>query len=323
MKIFCTRILPKPGIELLKEAGVEVHCWKEERDLSEAELVEKCRDADGLIAIGRTTIDRGFLEANRHLKVVSLFSVGYDNVDVKAAEELGIPVGHTPDVLSKATADTAFLLLQMTARKALFHHKRIIKGEWGFFNPEFELGTDLKGKTLGVFGLGNIGYEMARSCFAAFDMKIIYHNRSRNEKADHAFGAKWVSFEQMLQQSDVISVHANLSAETKGKFNASAFAQMKPSAIFINTARGGLHNEIDLIQALQNKTIWGAGLDVTNPEPMLPENPLLQMSNVTVTPHIGSATKETRDAMAVLAAGNALKGLKGEPLLARVPPSAS
>lgn len=319
MKIFATRKLPKPGLDILAEAGIEVESWTESRDLSNEELIGKCKDADGLIAIGRTEISREFLSASQHLKVISLFSVGYDNVDMEAAAEFGIPVGHTPDVLSKATADTAFLLMQMTARKALFHHKRIGKGQWNFFSPEFELGTDLKGKTLGVFGLGNIGYEMAKSCRGAFDMNIIYHNRSRNEKADHTFSAQLVSFEELLEKSDVISVHANLSEETKGKFGASAFARMKNSAIFINTARGGLHNEQDLIAALESGEIWGAGLDVTNPEPMQSDNPLLEMPNVSVLPHIGSATKETREAMAVLCARNAVAALTGEPLPARVP----
>ncbi|RYG27402.1 MAG: D-glycerate dehydrogenase, partial [Chitinophagaceae bacterium] len=191
--------------------------------------------------------------------------------------------------------------------------------DWNVFDAGAGLGIDLKGKTLGIFGLGNIGYEMARSCFGAFGMKIIYHNRHRNEKAEKAFSAKLVSFDELLEQSDVVSVHANLSEETQDKFNHQAFSKMKPSAIFINTARGKLHNEQDLIEALESGQIWGAGLDVTNPEPMLPTNPLLDMENVSVTPHIGSATRETRDAMAVLAAQNAVAGLKGEPLPAQVP----
>ncbi|NMH28256.1 2-hydroxyacid dehydrogenase [Flavobacterium silvaticum] len=318
MNVFSTRILPQKGIEVFEKAGIMVNCWRKERSPTKQELYDGSKNADGLLVLGRTEIDREFLEANRHLKVISLFSVGYDHVDIKTADELGIPVGHTPDVLSKATADTAFLLMQMTARKALFHHKRIQKGDWAVFDPEAGLGLDLKDKTIGIFGLGNIGYEMARSCRGAFDMKVIYHNRSRNEKAEHAFQAELVSFDELLQKSDVISVHANLSSETKNKFNREAFSKMKPSAIFINTARGGIHNEIDLTEALRSGTIWGAGLDVTNPEPMQPGNPLLEMETVSVLPHIGSATRETRDAMAILTAQNAIAGLKGEPLPARV-----
>ncbi|HEY0175921.1 MAG TPA: NAD(P)-dependent oxidoreductase, partial [Pedobacter sp.] len=154
--------------------------------------------------------------------------------------------------------------------------------------------------------------EMAKRCAGAFGMKIIYHNRSRNEEAEEQLNAKLVSFDELLQQSDVLSVHTALTEETKGKFDEAAFKQMKPGAIFVNTARGAIHNEPDLIRALENKTIWGAGLDVTNPEPMRPDNPLLGMPNVAVLPHIGSATEGTRDAMAKLAAENIIAALKGE-----------
>jgi len=155
---------------------------------------------------------------------------------------------------------------------------------------------------------------MAKKCRAAFDMRVIYHNRKPNPEAEDALDARYVSFEELLAQSDVLSVHANFSPETKGLFNKEAFGNMKAGSIFINTARGGLHNEADLKEALDHQTIWGAGLDVTNPEPMDPQNPLLKMPNVCVLPHIGSATVETRDAMAVMAAKNVIAGLKGEPL---------
>ncbi|RYZ88094.1 MAG: D-glycerate dehydrogenase, partial [Proteobacteria bacterium] len=217
-----------------------------------------------------------------------------------------------PEVLSKATADVAFLLMQTTARKAFFHHKRIVNGDWDFFDPMKHLGTDLEGKTLGIFGLGHIGYEMAKSSKGAFNMKIIYHNRSENEKAERELGATKVSFDELLEQSDVISVHANLSDETQGVFNAASFARMKRNAIFVNTARGAIHNEFDLTDALRDGIIWGAGLDVTHPEPMEKDNPLLEMPNVCVLPHIGSSTMETRDAMAELSAKNAIAGMNGQ-----------
>jgi glyoxylate reductase len=162
----------------------------------------------------------------------------------------------------------------------------------------------LKGKTLGIFGLGRIGMEMARRSKGAYQMKIIYHNRRPNPEAGRKLDARYVSFDELLSQSDVLSVHCSLNAETKGIFNKDAFSRMKPNSIFINTARGPVHNEADLIDALRKGTIWGAGLDVTNPEPMKPDNPLMQMENVSVLPHIGSATVETRDKMARLAAMN-------------------
>ena len=320
MKVFTTRKMPKAGIDLLEAEGYEVIQWNEKRELTQDELIAHCKAADGIILSGRRKVDTAFLEACSHLKVISLFSVGYDNVDVAAATKFNIPIGHTPDVLSKATADTAFLLLLATSRKAFYHHKRIAKDDWDFFEPTAGLGMDIHGKTLGILGLGNIGFEMARLCKSAYGMKVIYHNRSTNELAEKELGAKKVSFDELLQQSDVISVHANLTDALKGVFNKEAFAKMKPNAIFINTARGGIHNETDLTEALESDTIWGAGLDVTNPEPMDKNNPLLNMPNVSVLPHIGSAVKETRDAMAVLAAQNVIAGLKGEKLVKCVNP---
>jgi glyoxylate reductase len=311
MNVFVTRVIPEAGLQLLKAAGLNVKQWTEKRKLTTKELIEECKDADALLSASQQ-LDKEFLEASSHLKIIALLSVGYDNVDIETANRLKIPVGNTPGVLSGATADTAFLLMMAAARNAFFMHKMIIEGKWGFFEPTANLGKELSGCTLGVFGLGKIGMEMAKRCAGAFGMKIIYHNRSRNEEAEEQLNAKLVSFDELLQQSDVLSVHTALTEETKGKFDEAAFKQMKPEAIFVNTARGAIHNEPDLIRALENKTIWGAGLDVTNPEPMRPDNPLLSMSNVAVLPHIGSATEGTRNAMAKLAAENIIAALKGE-----------
>lgn len=320
MKVFIARVIPEAGLQLLREAGIEITQWTEKRDLTPQELMDNCKDADALLSAGSNKIDKDFLTASSHLKVISLHSVGYDRVDVSAATALGIPVGNTPGVLSDATADIAFLLILATSRKAFYMHKTILRGEWNFFDPTANLGIEIRGKTLGIFGLGKIGFELAKCCAAAFQMKIIYHNRSRNEAAEKELSARRVSFEELLRQSDILSVNTALTPETKGKFNRGAFAKMKPTALFINTARGSIHNEPDLIEALQNKVIWGAGLDVTDPEPMHPDNPLLQMPNVAVLPHIGSATVETRNAMAVIAAKNIIAGLRGERLVSVVNP---
>ncbi|MCX2453096.1 D-glycerate dehydrogenase [Pedobacter sp. PLR] len=311
MKVFITRVIPEEGRRLLEEAGIEIQEWKEKRALTQEELIFNCSQSDALLSVG-TRLDAGFLKASSHLKVIALHSVGFDHVDIEAATALNIPIGNTPGVLSNATADTAFLLMLATSRKAFYLHKSIEKGEWGFFDPTANLGIELRGKTLGVFGLGKIGLEMARCCKAAFGMKVIYHNRTRSEAAEQELDAKWLPFEELLQQSDVVTVHTALTPETEGKFDQTAFNLMKPSAIFINTARGAIHQEDDLLKALEEGTIWGAGLDVTNPEPMRPDHPLLQMPNVAVLPHIGSATQETRAAMSVLAARNVIAGLKGE-----------
>lgn len=314
MKIFTTRVIPEEGLTLLHRAGFTVTQWAEERELTLEEMIVKCNENDALLFAGGRKIDRPFMEECRHLKVIALLSVGYDNVDVKSATELGLQITNTPGVLSNATADTAFLLMLSVARKAFYQHKRILKGEWGFSTPTANLGIDVEGKTLGIWGLGNIGTVMAKRCRAAFGMKIIYCNRHRNEVAEKELDATFVSFDELLQQSDVISVHTSLTPDTKEKFNKDAFSKMKPSGIFINTARGGIHNEADLLAALQQGQIWGAGLDVTNPEPMKADNPLLNMPTVAILPHIGSATLETRNAMSRIAAQNVIAAFEGKPV---------
>jgi glyoxylate reductase len=314
MKIFVSRKIPEIGYELLKKAGFEVNAWGDDRPLTKEELIEYAKLHDGLICMNGEKIDKHFLNECKHLKVISLYSVGYDNMDVAEATRLKIPLGNTPDVLSDATADIAFTLLLMTSRKAIFHHKRILNKQWDFFRPTANLGIELKNKTLGIYGLGRIGFQMAKRCKGAYNMDIIYHNRSENKLAEKELNAQKVSFDELLAQSDVLSVHTALTPETKGKFDYTAFSKMKRNSIFVNTSRGGMHNEEDLIKALNEKLIWGAGLDVTNPEPMQSDNPLLSMPNVTVLPHIGSATEEARNGMARISAENAIAGLTGDRL---------
>jgi glyoxylate reductase len=311
MKVFISRKISEVGLQYLRDAGVNFEAWTIKRDLTPQELIARCNDADGLLSAGGNRIDRNFLEAVSHLKVISLHSAGYDNVDVAAATALKIPIGNTPGVLSDATANIAFLLMLAASRKAFYMHKTIQQGNWGFFEPTANLGIDLAGRTLGIYGLGKIGFELAKRS-VAFGMKIIYHNRGHHKEAENLLNANWVSFQDLLEQSDVLSVNTALTKETNGKFNKAVFSSMKKTAIFINTARGAIHNESDLTEALLNGTIWGAGLDVTNPEPMRSDHPLLSMPNVCVLPHIGSATEETRSAMALIAAKNLVAGLRGE-----------
>ena len=313
MKVFISRKISEAGLAYLRDAGVSISEWTLKRDLTPEELIGRCREVDALLSAGSNRIDRAFLEAVTHLKVISLHSAGYDNVDVAAATELKMPIGNTPGVLSDATADIAFLLMLAASRKAFYMHKTILRGEWGFFEPTANLGIDIRGKILGIYGLGKIGFELAKRS-VAFGMGIIYHNRGRHAEAEKTLKARWVSFEELLEKSDVLSVNTSLTPETKGKFDKSVFAAMKRTAIFINAARGLIHNETDLTEALEKGIIWGAGLDVTNPEPMRPDHPLLSMPNVSVLPHIGSATEETRAAMALIAAKNVVAGLKGERL---------
>lgn len=296
----------------MEDAGLAITQYSEKRELPQEELIELCQSQDALLSSGPNVIDEHFLSHNRYLKGIALMSVGYDKVDLQAATNCRIPVSNTPDVLTKTTADTAFLLMLAVSRNAFYQSQSIQRGQWGFYEPTANLGQELYGKTLGIFGMGRIGSDLARKCRSYFGMDIIYHNRSRKVEVEQELSAIYVSFDDLLAKSDVLTVHAELSEQTKGLFNANAFRKMKPSSIFINTSRGGLHQENDLIEALSKKEIWGAGLDVTNPEPMSPQNPLLTMPNVYVLPHIGSATVETRDQMAIVAAKNIMAAMKDE-----------
>lgn len=303
-KVLVSRIFPEIGSKMLKDAGFSVTAWDIDRPMTQKELIEKAKDHDALYCSLTDNIDKRFLNECSHLEIISQFAVGYDNIDISEATRLGIPIGNTPDAMNEATADIAFGLMIASSRKMFYLHKSIINGGWSHFKPTGNLGMELKNKTLGIFGLGRIGMEMAKRCKGAYNMKIIYHNRKPNHKSEQELNAKYVDFKSLLSQSDILSVHCSLNNQTKEIFNKTAFSRMKPTSIFINTARGLIHHETDLIEALKNRMIWGAGLDVTNPEPMLPDNPLLQMENVTIVPHIGSATIEARNEMARLAACN-------------------
>ncbi|WP_433835817.1 2-hydroxyacid dehydrogenase [Flavobacterium anhuiense] len=304
MKVFINKNIPEAGIKLLQDKGITLTINPTENVLSREDFIKICQEHDALLNVGTNKLDEDFFEQCSNLKGIALFSVGFDSVNIPSANSRKIPVGNTPDVLSRATSDVAFLLMQSVARKSFFNHKRILNDDWGSFNPLANLGQELYGKTLGIFGLGRIGFEMAKKCKAAFGMNIIYHNRSHNEVAEKELDAKYVDFETLLTESDVLSIHSNYSEENNEIFNKDAFAKMKSNAIFINTARGKFQNEDDLFHALTNNIIWGAGLDVTNPEPMKFDNPLLSLPNCCVLPHIGSATYEARNGMAVCAAQN-------------------
>ncbi len=304
MKVFINKNIPEAGIKLLQDKGINFTINPTENVLSREEFIKICQEHDALLNVGTNKLDEDFFEQVPNLKGIALFSVGFDSVNIPSANSRKIPVGNTPDVLSRATSDVAYLLMQSVARKSFFNHKRILNDDWGSFDPLANLGQELYGKTLGIFGLGRIGIEMAKKCKAAFRMNIIYHNRSHNEAAEKELDAKYVDFETLLAESDVLSIHSNYSEENNEIFNKNTFAKMKKNAIFINTARGKFQNENDLFDALTNNIIWGAGLDVTNPEPMKFDNPLLSLPNCCVLPHIGSATYEARNGMAVCAAQN-------------------
>lgn len=315
MKVFISRNIPEAGIDVLKEHGFDITFNSNNKKLTQQELIDACQKVDFLLNVGHADLNEYFLTSCRHLKGIALASVGYDHVDLQTATQLGIPISNTPDVLSGSTADIAFLLMLAVSRKAFYRAIEVREGQWKDFEFTADLGIELNGKTLGIFGLGRIGLDLAKKAKAAYNMNIIYYNRSKNLEAERLLEAKYVSFDELLTSSDVISLHSNLSTETQYKFDKTVFSRMKNSAILINTARGKIVNELDLIAALQDKEIWGAGLDVTDPEPMSPDNPLLRMSNVCILPHIGSATIETRTQMAIMAANNILAVSKGNHMM--------
>ncbi|WP_313189030.1 D-glycerate dehydrogenase [Sphingobacterium sp.] len=314
MKIFINKLIPEGGMKMLARPDIDL-IMPENPEISYDEWISYCQQCDAILNIGAYKIDAKFFDLCPSVKAVSLFSVGYDQVDLEEATRRGIPVSNTPDVLSKATSDISFMLMLMVSRLASFHSNQVRVGvRFKYFNPIANLGQELYGKTLGVFGLGRIGYEMALKCKAAYGMPVIYHNRNRNEELEEKLGAKYVSFEELLAQSDVLSIHANYAPEYRGLFNKEVFEQMKDTSIIVNTARGGFINEKDLDEALNGGKVWGAGLDVTDPEPMLPDNPLLKHERVCVLPHIGSATIEARGGMARIAAENIVAFVEGEKL---------
>lgn len=284
MKVFINKRIPGIGIHMLEEAGLQV-ALPESENLTYEEWLRYCQNTDTILSIGTDfRYDKEFFEACPNVKAIALYSVGFDHVDIKEANQRNIPIGNTPDVLSRATSDVAFLLMQSVARRASYNFQKVKEGGWDAFNPLHALGQELYGKTLGVFGLGRIGFQMAEKCKKAFDMEIIYHNRHRNEETERELKATYVSFDELVRNSDVLSIHANFTPEHKDLFNESVFEKMSPNAIFINTARGGFHQEQDLYNALTEGKIWGAGLDVTNPEPMAEDNPLLELSSVCILP---------------------------------------
>ncbi|MBY0526340.1 MAG: D-glycerate dehydrogenase [Gemmataceae bacterium] len=312
-KVFVSRIIPDAGLDRIKE-----HCnadiWPDPLPPSRDVLRARLADCEGLVSLLTDRIDGELLDAAPQLRVVSNFAVGFNNIDVPAATTRGIAVGNTPGVLTDATADMAFCLLITAARRVVAGHQYSLSGEWKTWEPLGHLGQDLFGRTLGVIGMGRIGYALARRCRLGWDMPVLYHDVYKSEKAEKDLGAKSVDLDTLLRESDFVSVHTDLNDKTRGMFNAAAFKQMKRTAVFINTARGPLVDQRALHDALKSGTIFAAGLDVTDPEPPLPDDPLLRLPNVVIAPHIASATVGTRNAMAEICAGNLLAGLRGEKL---------
>lgn len=313
-KVFVTRLIPAAGLDRVL-AACDAQVWDGPLPPPRETLLEKIRGCDGVLSLLTEKVDREFFDAaGPQLKVVSNFAVGYNNIDIPEATRRGIRVGNTPDVLTDATADMAFTLLIAAARRLVESQDFIRHGKWRTWEPLGHIGQDLREKTLGIVGMGRIGYALAKRCRGGWDMNVLYFDRQPNAKAEQDLAARRVDFDTLLAESDFVSVHADLNDSTRGMFDSSAFQKMKRTAVFVNTARGPLHNQRDLFAALAEGQIFAAGLDVTDPEPIPLDDPLLTLPNCVIAPHIASATVKSRDGMAEIAADNLLAGVSGKPL---------
>jgi glyoxylate reductase len=311
-KVFVTRAIPEKGLELIRDA-CDVDLWADELPPTREELLGRVRGVDGLLSLLTDRIDGEIMdEAGPQLKVISNHAVGFDNIDVNAATARRIPVGNTPDVLTDATADFAFALMMAVARRIPEGVRYVHDGKWKTWGPLTLLGVDIQGATLGLIGFGRIGQAVARRALG-FDMRVLYFDPGE-KKPPGELKARRVDFETLLEESDFISLHTPLTPDTRHLIDAVALSKMKPGAVLINTARGPVVDPEALYEALKERRIFGAGLDVTEPEPLPMDSPLLTLDNIVIVPHIASASKASRDQMSWMAAQNLIAGLKGERL---------
>ena len=313
-KVFVTRQIPEEGANLIR-AYCQAVFWSADLPPDYGTLLQKMPGLDGLVCLLTDPIDAKLMDAaGPGLKVISNHAVGYDNIDIEAATQRGIPVGNTPGILTETTADFTFALLLAAARRMIEGDQFIRAGSWRTWDPMGLLGVDVYQATLGIIGYGRIGQAVARRA-AGFEMQILYHDPScpeLNEPDEN--GATCVDLNTLLSKSDFVSIHTPLNEATYHMFDRELFAKMKPNAILINTARGPVVDPDALYQALNESVIAYAALDVTEPEPIPKNSPLLELSNIIITPHIASASRATRGKMALYAAQNLIAGLKGERL---------
>jgi lactate dehydrogenase-like 2-hydroxyacid dehydrogenase len=311
-KVFVTRLILDQGLHLVQEF-CEADVWTEELPPSPEVLRQRIRGAAGLLCLLTDRIDREVLEAaGGTLRVISNHAVGVDNVDVAAATSRGIPVGNTPGILTDATADLTFALLMAAARRIVEGVRFVQEGRWKTWSPSLLLGADIQGATLGIVGFGRIGKAVAQRA-AGFDMRVLFTDPHPTEPGELPSAIR-VDLDRLLSQSDFISLHCPLSDQTRHLINQGAFEKMKPSAILVNTSRGGVVDPQALYTALKNRRISAAALDVTDPEPLPVDSPLLTLDNLIVVPHIASASRSSREKMSLMAAENLIAGLKGERL---------
>jgi glyoxylate reductase len=318
-RVFVTRVIPKVGLDRL-QAACDADVWPEQLPPPPDVLRSKLADCDGVLSLLTERFDAELMDALPRLRVISNYAVGFNNIDVPAATARGISVGNTPGVLTDATADMAFCLLIAAARRVVEGHNYVLGGQWKTWEPLGHIGQDLTNKTIGIVGMGRIGFRLAQRCHGGWGMQVLYHDMHRSQAAEADLGARQVDFDTLLAESDFISVHTDLNDTTRGMFDLAAFRKMKPTAVFVNTARGPIVNQPDLYAALRDGVIFAAGLDVTDPEPPSLSDPLVHLPNVVVAPHIASATVASRNGMAEIAADNLALGLEGKPLRSWVNP---
>ncbi|MBW4683493.1 MAG: D-glycerate dehydrogenase [Komarekiella atlantica HA4396-MV6] len=310
-KVFITRRLPVELEQLRSHAWVEV--WTERQPPPYEVLLEKVKEIDGLLCLLTDRIDRQLIELGT-FKVISQMAVGYDNIDIAAATARQIPVGHTPGVLTDATADFTWALLMAAARRVVEADRFTRAGLWQTWEPDLLLGPNVTGATLGIVGFGRIGQAVARRA-KGFEMKILYTSKHQcNPELEQSLGVEFATLEYLLQESDFVTLHTPSAEDTNHLFSDRQFQIMKPSAILINTARGSVINPDSLYRALSSGQIAAAAVDVTEPEPIPTDSPLLTLDNLIITPHIGSASRQTRSKMAAIAIANLIAGLTGDRL---------
>jgi glyoxylate reductase len=305
-----TRKIPDAGLEPLREA-TKVELWDGELPPTPEELDALLDGCDGAITLLTDQIDGSVLDRHPGLRVISNFAVGYDNIDVPAATERGVLVCNTPEVLTNATADHTWALLLAAARRIPESIAYVRDGKWKTWGPLLLLGREVSGATIGIVGLGRIGKEVAKRA-RGFDMRVLAFDPFEDAAFAREHGVSYVPLEQLLAESDFVTLHVALTPDTQHLIGAAELDRMKPTAILVNASRGPVVDTDALIDALRNGSILGAALDVTDPEPLPADHPLVNMTNCIVVPHTASATVQTRDRMAELAARNLLAGLRGE-----------
>lgn len=308
-KVFVSRIIPDEGLDIIRDE-CEMDLWQGELPPPHDVLLAHLKEKDGLVSLLTDKIDSALMDANPGLKVVSNMAVGFDNIDINAATERGIPIGNTPGVLTHTTADFAFALLMAAARRIVEGADYARSGKWKTWGPKLLMGQDVHGATIGIVGFGRIGQGMAKRA-SGFDMHVLYYDVYRREDLEKSMGVTYADVDTLLAQSDFITIHTDLNEQTRHMFNAASFAKMKQNAILINTARGPIVDPDALYHALRQGRIRAAALDVTDPEPIPADSPLLSMPNCLIVPHIASASVTTRGKMAEMAARNLLAGLSG------------